>query len=45
MASATEWRGPDSHRSDWNRENTGLPAAGVHPHGWAACVSVEKPYF
>lgn len=39
VASVAKRGGFDSHCSDWNRENLGLPAARVHPHGWTACVS------
>lgn len=39
MASVAERKGPDSHRSDRNRENPGVPTTRVHPHGWTACVS------
>lgn len=39
VASVAERGGPDRYRSDRNRKNPGLPAAGVHSHGWTTCVS------
>lgn len=47
LARVDEWRGPDSHCSDRNWENTGIPAARIYPHGRATCVSagVSRPAF
>ncbi len=46
VASVVEWGGPDSHCSDRNRENSGLPAPRIYPHGWTANVSTGpvKPF-
>lgn len=39
LARVDEWQGPDSHRSDRNGENAGIPAARIYPHGRSTCVS------
>lgn len=41
LAGAAEWGGPDSHRTNGNRKNPGLPAAGVHTHGRTASVRTQ----
>lgn len=43
LARVAERGRPDRHCSDGNRENAGLPAARIHPHEWATCVSTGAP--